>query len=98
MKGAEAYINDQWHSSGMAQLPQGPDSHCVTLKYVIPRDAQTTGLINHISEGVLKRLEDFYKGRQVTAKPVAGSVVGDGSGDGIDLVFDVSAATSQRDA
>jgi hypothetical protein len=91
MKGAESYVNDQWHSSGLADLPQGPEAHSITLKFIIPRDEQTTGLINHVSEAAQKRLVDSYPGREVTAKPVAGSVVGDGSGDGVDLVFDVAA-------
>lgn len=93
MKGAESYINDQWQSSGMADLPKGPERHSVTLKFIIPRDEQTTGLINHISEAAQKRLYDIYPGREIAAKPVAGSVVGDGSGDGVDLAFDVAAAS-----
>lgn len=92
MKGAVAYVNDQWHSSGLADLPEGPERHCITLKFIIPRDTQFTGLINHVCEVAQQRLNDFYKGRQVTPRPVAGSVVGDGSGDGIELVFDVSPA------
>lgn len=92
MKGAEAYVNDQWHSSGLAKLPEGPEAHCITLKFIIPRDAQFTGLITHIRTVAQERLDDFYKGRTVTHKPVVGSVVGDGSGDGIDLVFDVAPA------
>jgi hypothetical protein len=90
MKGAQAYVNDQWHSSGLANLPEGPDSHCVTLKFIIPRDAQFTGLITHVGEVAQQRLSEFYKGRKVTHRPVLGSVVGDGSGDGINLVFDVA--------
>ena len=27
MKGAEAYVNDQWHSSGLADLPKRPEPH-----------------------------------------------------------------------
>ncbi|MBA1279334.1 MULTISPECIES: hypothetical protein [Pseudomonadaceae] len=92
MKGAEAYVNDQWHSSGLANLPEGPEAHCITLKFIIPRDAQFTGLINHVCEVAQRRLSEFYEGRKVTHKPVVGSVVGDGSGDGVDLVFDVAPA------
>ena len=92
MKGAEAYVNDQWHSSGLADLPDGAQGHCVTLKFIIPRDTQSTGLITHVCEVAQQRLSEFYKGRQVTHRPVQGSVVGDGSGDGINLVFDVAPA------
>ncbi|MEL7560737.1 hypothetical protein [Stutzerimonas chloritidismutans] len=92
MKGAEAYVNDQWHSSGLANLPEGEQGHCITLKFIIPRDTQSTGLINHVCEVAQQRLADFYKGRKVTHKPVQGSVVGDGSGDGINLIFDVAPA------
>lgn len=90
MKGAQAYVNDQWHSSGLANLPEGPEGHCVTLKFIIPRDAQFTGLITHVGEVAQQRLSEFYKDRKVTHRPVEGSVVGDGSGDGINLVFDVA--------
>ncbi|MCH2341880.1 hypothetical protein ACGFZ7_09815 [Pseudomonas sp. NPDC047963] len=92
MKGAEAYVNDQWHSSGLANLPEGEQGHCITLKFIIPRDTQTTGLITHVCEVAQQRLNEFYRGRQVTHKPVQGSVVGDGSGDGINLIFDVAPA------
>lgn len=92
MKGAQAYVNDQWHSSGLADLPEGPGGHCVTLKFIIPGDEQSTGLITHIRDVAQQRLSDFYEGRRVTPRPVEGSVVGDGSGDGIDLVFDVASA------
>ncbi|MCQ4321331.1 hypothetical protein [Stutzerimonas stutzeri] len=94
MKGAEAYVNDQWHSSGLADLPEGAQSHCVSLKFIIPRDTQSTGLITHIRDVAQQRLIEFYTGRQVTHRPVQGSVIGDGSGDGINLVFDVAAANS----
>ena len=93
MKGAEAYINDQWHSSGLAKLPEGPQEHHVTLKFIVPRNTQTTGLLNHISEVAQQRLLDFYPGRAVTAKPVSGSVVGDGTGDGINLEFQIAPAS-----
>lgn len=92
MKGAEAYVNDQLHSSGLADLPEGPEGHSIVLKFIIPRDAQFTGLITHINEVAQQRLNDFYKGREVVAKPVEGSVVGDGSGDGINLEFEVAPA------
>lgn len=94
MKGAEAYVNDQWHSSGLAKLPEGPREHCVTLTFVIPRGTQTTGLLNHISEVAQQRLQQCYPGRTITAKPVVGSVVGDGTGDGINLEFHVAPAPS----
>ncbi|MGK9063887.1 hypothetical protein [Stutzerimonas chloritidismutans] len=93
MKGAEAYVNDQWHSSGLADLPQSRDAHTVTLNFIIPRDAQTTGLITHIRDVAQRKLGEAYEGRQVTHKPVVGSVVGDGSGDGIQLAFDIAAAS-----
>ncbi len=92
MKGAEAYVNDQWHSSGLADLPEGVQGHCVSLKFIIPRDTQSTGLITHIRDVAQKRLSEFYKDRPVTHRPVQGSVVGDGSGDGVNLVFDVAPA------
>lgn len=91
MKGAEAYVNDQWQSSGLADLPEGTDKHCITLKFIIPRDAQFTGLFTHVCEVARNKLSDHYAGRQVTHKPVVGSVVGDGSGDAIDLIFEVAA-------
>ncbi|WP_407297356.1 hypothetical protein [Stutzerimonas zhaodongensis] len=90
MKGAEAYVNDQWQSSGLADLPEGSGEHSVTLKFIIPRDTQTTALISHVRDVAQQRLSEFYKGRQVTHRPVQGSVVGDGSGDGINLTFDVA--------
>ncbi len=93
MKGAEAYVNDQWHSCGLADLPQGPEAHAVKLHFVVPRDAQMPGLIEHISEVAQRHLNEFYEGRTVTHKPVVGSVVGDGSGDGISLEFDVAPAS-----
>jgi len=62
------------------------------LKFIIPRDEQFTGLITHVCEVAQQRLSEFYEGREVTYRPVQGSVVGDGSGDGIDLVFDVAPA------
>lgn len=92
MKGAEAYVNDQLHSSGLANLPTGPEPHSITLTFIIPRDAQYTGLINHVCEVALRHLCDFYKGRKVSHKPVQGSVIGDGSGDGIRMQFEVAAA------
>jgi len=90
MKGAQAYVNDQWQSSGLADLPEGSEGHCVTLKFIIPRGAQTTALISHVRDVAQQRLQEFYKGRQVTHRPVEGSVVGDGSGDGVNLIFDVA--------
>lgn len=92
MKGAQAYVNDQWHSSGLATLPQGPQRHEVTLHFIIPRDAQSTGLINHICEVALQHLREAFPGREITHAPVVGSVVGDGSGDGIRLLYHVAAA------
>ena len=92
MKGAQAYVNDQWHSSGLADLPKGPEGHCVTLKFIVPRDAQTTGLIVHIRDVAQQRLCEFYGSRQVMPRPVEGSVVGDGSGDGLNLTCDVTPA------
>ncbi len=91
MKGAEAYVNDQWQSSGLANLPQDSDALTVTLKFIVPRAAQTTGLLNHIAEVAERRLEEAYPGRNVRHKPVVGSVVGDGTGDGVELEFQVAA-------
>lgn len=92
MKGAEAYVNDQWHSCGLADLPQGPDAHTVKLHFIVPRDAQMPGLIDHINEVALRHLNELYVGRGIVPKPVVGSVVGDGTGDSIDLEFEVAAA------
>ena len=92
MKSAEAYVNDQWQSSGLGDLPRGPDEHHVRLHFIVPRDAQSPGLIDHIYEVAQRHLCDFYTGREVTHKPAVGSVVGDGSGDGIDLDFNVAPA------
>ncbi|MBA1274149.1 hypothetical protein [Stutzerimonas azotifigens] len=92
MKGAEAYVNDQWDSCGLATLPQSPDSQKIVLKFIIPADAQFTGLINHISDVALRHLKSAYPDREVTAEPVAGSVVGDGSGDTIELAYTVDPA------
>ena len=92
MKGAEAYVNDQWHSSGLADLPAGPQAHRITLKFIIARDAQFTSLLTHVNQAAREKLSEHYPGREVTPKPVVGSVVGDGTGDGIDLVFEVAAA------
>lgn len=61
MKGAEAYVNDQWQSSGLANLPQESDALTVTLKFIVPRAAQTTGLLNHIAEVAQRRLEEAYR-------------------------------------
>lgn len=94
MKGAEAYVNDQWQSSGLADLPEGPQAHSVTLTFIIPRDTQTTGLFNHIVEVAEQKLQAFYPDRAITPKPVSGSVVGDGTGDGVCLEFDIAPAAS----
>ncbi|TLX53965.1 hypothetical protein DN824_13795 [Stutzerimonas nosocomialis] len=92
MKGAEAYVNDQWDSCGLAKLPQSPDGQKVVLTFIIPADAQFTGLINHICDVGLRHLKAAYPGREVTAEPVAGSVVGNGSGDTIELTYKVGPA------
>lgn len=89
MKGAEAYVNDQWATCGLAGLPSGPQNHCVTLHFVIPRDAQYTGLIQRICEAAEQRLRDSYPGRPISHEPIEGAVVGDGTGDGINLVYHV---------
>lgn len=78
MKGAEAYVNDQWNTCGLADLPRGPESHCVTLHFILPRDAQFTGLIEHIREVAHRHLTQAYPHRQITPQPVTGDVVGDG--------------------
>ena len=92
MKGAEAYVNDQWQSCGLAKLAQDSETHTVTLHFIIPRDTQMPGLIDHIADVAQRHLEEFYEGREVKHKPIVGSVVGDGTGDGIDLEFEVAAA------
>jgi len=86
MKGAEAYVNDQWQSCGLA------GAQAVKLHFIVPRDVQMPGLIDHISEIAQRHLSEAYEGRKVTRKPAVGSVVGDGSGDGIDLEFEVAPA------
>ncbi|EIK53768.1 hypothetical protein YO5_15695 [Stutzerimonas stutzeri TS44] len=90
MKGAHAYVNDQWHSSGLANLPQGPGAHDITLKFIIARDAQFTGLFEQIGKIALQHLQEAYPGRDVTHASIVGSVVGDGSGDGIRLGYHVA--------
>ena len=92
MKGAEAYVNDQWQSCGLADLPRDSGGHLVKLHFVIPRDTPTPGLIDHIGDVAQRHLSEAYGGRKVTRKPVVGSVVGDGSGDAIDLEFEIAAA------
>ena len=82
MKGAEAYVNDQWQSCGLADLPQGSGAQAVKLHFIVPRDVQMPGLIDHISEIAQRHLSEAYEGRKV----------GDGTGDGIDLEFEVAAA------
>lgn len=95
MKGAEAYVNDQWHSCGLADLPQGGGPLEVTLHFVIPRDTQFTGLLQHVQEVAERHLREAYPGREVHGEPVVGSVVGDGSGDGIDLRYRVAEASAK---
>ena len=95
MKGAEAYVNDQWNTCGLAELPQGAEAQRISLHFIVPRDAQFTALLNHISTVAQRRLCEAYPGRAVHAEPVAGSVVGDGTGDGITLVFHVAAQVDQ---
>ena len=31
MKGAEAYVNDQWNTCGLAELPQGAEAQRISL-------------------------------------------------------------------
>ncbi len=90
MKGAEAYVNDQWNSCGLADLPQDSGALQVTLHFVIPRDTQFTGLLEHVCQVAERHLREAYPGRDVHAEPVVGSVVGDGSGDGIDLRYRIA--------
>lgn len=89
MKGAQAYVEEQWQTSGLANLPKGPECQTITLHFFIKRDAQSTALINQICEVAQQRLCEAYPGRQVTHEPIVGDVVSDGSGDGINLVFHV---------
>lgn len=94
MKGAEAYVNDQWGSCGLADLPQGSGPLEVTLHFVITRDTQFTGLLEHVREVAKRHLCEAYPGRDVHAEPVVGSVVGDGSGDAIDLHYRIAAQSA----
>ncbi|HLV16729.1 MAG TPA: hypothetical protein VKY70_04610 [Pseudomonas sp.] len=89
MKGAEAYVNDQWNTCGLTRLPRDSCALMVQLHFVIPRDAQFTSLLNEISNVCCRHLGQAYPGRSVHADPVVGSVVGDGSGDGICLRFHI---------
>jgi hypothetical protein len=66
----------------------------VQLHFIIPRDTQFTSLLNEISAVCRRHLQEAYPGRNVHADPVVGSVVGDGSGDGITLGFHVGPAQS----
>lgn len=91
MKGAEAYVNDQWHHCGLDKLPQGPGPLDITLHFIIPRDTQFTALLEDISAIAMRHLREAYPARQIHADPVQGSVVGDGSGDGICLHYHVGA-------
>lgn len=95
MKGAEAYVNDQWNSCGLANLPHGSGPLEVTLHFVIPRDTQFTGLLQHVCEVAERHLCEAYPGREVHAEPVVGSVVGDGSGDGIELRYRIAEASAK---
>ncbi|MFC3607411.1 hypothetical protein [Stutzerimonas tarimensis] len=89
MKGAQAYVNEQWQASGLASLPKGPECQTITLHFFIKRDAQNPALINQICEVAQQHLCETYQGRQVTHEPITGDVVGDGTGEGINLVFHV---------
>ncbi len=97
MKGAEAYVNDQWNTCGLAELPEGREAQRISLHFIVPRDEQFTALLTHISAVARRRLCEAYPGRAVHAEPVAGSVVGDGTGDGITLVFHVAAQVGQQE-
>ena len=89
MKGAEAYVNDQWEACGLSQLPQISSAQRITLHFIIPRSDQFTGMLEDISAICRRHLQAAYPGREVHAEPIVGSVVGDGSGDGITLGFDI---------
>ena len=89
MKGAQAYVNDQWESCGLSRLPQDPDALRIVLHFIVPRDTQFTSLLNEMSAVCATRLREAYPGREVHAEPVVGSVVDDGTGDGISLGFRV---------
>lgn len=92
MKGAEAYVNDQWQTCGLNDLPKGPGPLDVTLHFAIPGDTQFTGLLNHICEVAERHLCEAYPGRSVHHQPIVGSVVGDGSGNGIVLHYRIGPA------
>jgi hypothetical protein len=92
MKGAEAYVNDQWQQCGLASLPQGQEPLDITLHFDIPRDTQFTGLFQHICEVAERHLREAYPGRDVHHEPVVGSVLGDGSGDAIRLHYRIGPA------
>ena len=69
MKGAEAYVNDQWQSCGLADLPQGSGAQAVKLHFIVPRDVQMPGLIDHISEIAQRHLSEAYEGARSHASP-----------------------------
>lgn len=89
MKGAQAYVNDQWQQSGLADLPRGVGPLEVRLRFRIPRDEQFTALFEHVQRVAEQHLKEAYRGRKVHAEPVLGSVLGDGSGDAIELRYQV---------
>ncbi|WP_434456273.1 hypothetical protein JQR85_11880 [Stutzerimonas urumqiensis] len=92
MKGAQAYVNDQWNTCGLSRLPQDAQAHTVTLHFIVPRDTQYTDLLQRIADEARSRLCEAYPGRTVTCEPIAGSVIGDGSGDGINLHYRIGPA------
>lgn len=91
MKGAEAYINDQWQTCGLAELPRGDEALDVTLRLMIPRQEQFTALFEQIRELGLTHLREAYPDREVSAEPVLGSQLGDGSGDFIEVHYRIAA-------
>ena len=93
MKGAQAYVNDQWENCGLSRLPEASEEAMrLELHFIEPRNAQFTSLFNQMSDVCVQHLREAYPGRHIHADPVVGSVVGDGSGDGITLAFQVGPA------
>ena len=43
MKGAEAYVNDQWQSCGLADLPQGSGAQAVKLHFIVRATSRCPG-------------------------------------------------------
>jgi len=58
---------------------------------MIPRQEQFTALFEQIRELGLTHLREAYPDREVSAEPVLGSQLGDGSGDFIEVHYRIAA-------